>query len=104
MNTTAQGKDGKAVSTKELMTKEPDGTLEIPFRDISGSEGMAMGFRQSMLEVGPGEVLTGAGLGTDFIILKWEDKEIAVRGSELLKTWVATFDPENAARIPALPT
>jgi hypothetical protein len=91
----------KDFSTSEVLAKEP-GELTIPIRTIEETgEAIVLGFRQSMLTIGDiGSVEVGAGLGTDFIQLKWDGKTALVRGSELLKAWVATFAPEEAERFP----
>lgn len=88
-------------STETILAKDTIKLDGVPVRDIeNASEAIALGFRQSMLELGPGSVSTGAGLGTDWIILEWDGKTVVVRGSELLKAWVSTFAPEDAARFP----
>lgn len=91
-----------SASTSSLIDQEP-GALEVPIRELAedGAGGIALGFRQEMLGVeGMGSVCTGAGLGTDFIILEWKGRTAFVRGSELLKSWVSTFAPDDAAQFP----
>ncbi len=89
------------VTTYNLLDRTPD-RLDIPIRAINGAgEGIALGLRQEMLSMGDvGAVLTGTGLGSDAIILKWGDRQALVRGSELLRAWVSTFAPEDADRFP----
>lgn len=89
------------ISTVDLCAKKPTPLL-VPIREVGGDEGLVMGLRQEMLLIGDGQgsVCTGAGLGSDFIILNWGDRQAAFRGSELLKAWVATFDPKSAAKFP----
>lgn len=91
----------RSASSSSVVAKEP-AALRIPIREIDDIESLALGFRQEMLEMGDGmgDVSTGAGLGTDFIILKWGDRQAVVRGSELLRAWVETFAPEDAERFP----
>lgn len=91
----------KDFSTSDVIAKEP-GELTIPIRDeLETGECIVLGFRQSMLTIGDiGAVDIGAGLGTDFIQLTWDGRKAVVRGSELLKAWVATFAPEEAERFP----
>ena len=40
-----------------------------------------------------GSVSTGAGLGSDAIILHWRDRRAVIFGRDLFKAWVATFAP-----------
>ena len=75
--------------------------LTVPLRTLEPEQVMTLGFRQNMLEIEDrGSVATGAGLGTDFILLQWGKQYALVRGSELLKAWVKTFAPKDAARFP----
>lgn len=105
MKTTASH-GGETASTGSVVAKDPSGELTVPIRDeLSGVESIALGFRQSMFDVIDGDeeiggVSTGGGFGTDAIILRWGDRTALVRGSELLKAWVAEFDPEAAAQFP----
>lgn len=95
--------DGKSkASTTSLAIKPTDGELlNVPFRNVDEMEGIAGGFRQHMFSLGEeGSVATGAGWGTDFILLKWGEREIMVRGLDLLRVWVETFAPEDAKRFP----
>lgn len=96
---------GKSVRTGDVTKKAPAGTLAIPYRDVVEGESLVLGFRQEMISVGDpkkpdhGGVMCGAGCGTDFIILEWKGRSALVRGNELFKAWVATFDPESAKRM-----
>ena len=45
-------------------------------------------------------VSVGAGLGTDFIILQYGERTLVLRGSEMLKRWITSIDPEVGDRIP----
>lgn len=102
LETEAKVGKGKATSTKQVLAKErvPLTVPMIPLEDESG-ESLVLGFRSSMLTMSDkGGVATGSGLGTDFIILEWGDRRAVVRGSELLRAWVATFSPEEAANFP----
>lgn len=87
-------------STSDVLKKEPS-LLTIPVRELSSvSESIVCGFRQNMIECdGHGGVDVGAGLGTDFILLRWHGRSCLVRGTELLKAWVVTFATEDAERI-----
>jgi hypothetical protein len=88
-------------TTESVMTKEPSGALSVPVRTLEGVESIALGFRQEMATVGPYEIATGAGWGSDAIVLSGPDgRHAVVRGGEFLKAWVATFDAEDAARFP----
>ena len=102
MKTSVFTKDG-AASSESVCAKKTT-KLTIPIRDeLSDLEGVALGLRQEMFSVGEptcGSVTCGAGYGTDFIILEWNGRRAVVRGSELFKAWVKTFDPKNAARLP----
>jgi hypothetical protein len=96
---------GRSSSTSEVMRKPRSGDLTVPYAELEGVEGLATGFRQQMLgiEIGGeeiGNVATGAGLGNDFITLRWGDRMVIVRGIDLLRAWMATFDPEAAKRLP----
>jgi hypothetical protein len=97
--------DGEHASTGSVCDK-PTTPLTVPMRDsLSDMESLALGFRMEMLSLSDGgeekgAVLTGAGLGTNFIILQWGKRTAVVRGSEMLKAWVQTFAPEEAARLP----
>lgn len=90
----------KSISTKDVLKRKPK-KLEIPVRELKEvGESLVLGFRQEMLTAGDiGRVDTGTGLGTDFIILEWKSKKLLIRGGELLKSWVATFDPKGAKSI-----
>jgi hypothetical protein len=91
----------QSASTGSVIAKKPT-ALVIPIRELKGMESIALGFRMEMLSMGKdlGSVATGTGLGSDFINLKWRKREACIRGSELLKAWVQTFAPEDAARFP----
>lgn len=91
-------------TTESVLAKAPV-PLVVPLRELDGpADGIALGFRQEMLAMGErgkaGGVDTGSGLGTDFIILRWGEKQALVRGSELLRAWVKTFAPDAAALFP----
>lgn len=94
----------KSFSTADVIALEP-AKLLVPIREpISVEQSITLGFRQNMLEIGPGTVSVGAGLGTDFIELEWGDggdcPRAVLRGSEILKAWLETFAPDEAARFP----
>jgi len=96
--------DGEAASSDGACAKKPT-MLAVPIRDeLTGGESIALGYRQMLVSCGDkkeiGSVSTGAGLGTDFIILEWRGRNATIRGSELLKAWVATFAPEDAEAMP----
>lgn len=97
----ASTEGGGSKTTQDVLDKDSE-TLCVPIRTIDdNSEGIVMGFRQQMVDIeGLGGVATGAGLGTDFIQLQWGDRSAVIRGSDLLRTWVATFAPDDAARFP----
>ena len=92
------------VTSGDMRCKQRSGELPVPFAEITTMEHIATGFRQQMLELGndeiEGGVATGAGLGTDFITMQWGDKTAVVRGIDLLRAWVATFDPYVAKDFP----
>lgn len=95
---------GKSANTRDVMTRERTGDLPVPFAEVTTLESIATGFRAQMFELGDDEasggVATGAGFGTDFITLEWGERRAVVRGVDLLRAWVATFDPDMAARFP----
>jgi hypothetical protein len=104
MRTSISTTEGESDSTESVCRKETT-PLTVPIRDnLTQIESVALGLRQEMLSVGKkgelGSVTCGAGLGTDFIILEWKGRCAVMRGSELFKAWVATFDPKSAERMP----
>lgn len=103
LETSAQVGDGPVASTGTVVRKPETGTLEVAFRELEGAEGIAMGFRQQMFDLGGrGGVSTGAGMGTEFILLEWGEKQVMVRGLDLLRAWVAQIDPEAVKRFPGV--
>ena len=100
MNTTLKVGGGKAISTGTTLAK-PVRPLTVPVRELDADEVLTLGFRQEMLTMGEdGEVATGTGLGTDFILLRWGKKQLLVRGSELLRACVREIKPGAADRFP----
>lgn len=96
---------GPRVSSSDLRSRERAGVLPVPFAEVGDREGIALGFRQGMLELTAGDgtgggVTSGGGMGSDFIVLDWNGRMAYVRGIDLLRAWVASFDPEEAARFP----
>jgi hypothetical protein len=97
---------GEHATSASVAQRERTGALTVPYANISTAENIATGFRQDMfsLDNSKGEVIaevgSGAGWGSDFITLKWGEHQAAVRGVDLLRAWVHTFDPEGAKRIP----
>lgn len=89
--------NGKTLKTP---TAKVPSSLKVPIYTVEGAEGMRMGFRQEMLSIGEGSVATGTGLGTDYVLLTWGDRQAVLRGSEILRAWVKTFAPKDAARFP----
>jgi hypothetical protein len=102
--TASSGK--KKFTTADVLHKKRSGDLPIPFADIEVGESIVTGFRQTMFDLSDDDgnevatMATGSGYGTDFITMKWGDKYAVVRGVDLLRAWVATFDPEAAKAIP----
>lgn len=94
--------EGESVSANTVSMIEKGNTaLTVPIREIeNNAEGIALGFRQNMLDIGDGSVAVGAGCGTDWIELTWGDRSCVLRGSEILRCWVGTFSPEDASRFP----
>jgi hypothetical protein len=94
------------VTTDDVRTRSRTDTLRVPVADINTMESVACGFRQTMFEIhtddaqGYGGMDSGAGLGTDFIQMTWGDRRAVVRGIDLLRAWVQTFDPDAAKRLP----
>lgn len=86
----------------DLAHMQRDGELAVPFAELHDPrQSLLAGFRQSVLEAGPGKVLSGAGLGSDFILLQWGEREALVRYIDILRVWVETFDSGEAERLPA---
>jgi hypothetical protein len=105
MTTIKAETNGRRVTSREMLTKPRTGALSVPFADIDTLESIATGFRMEMFELTDdgkplGSVETGSGLGTDFITLNWGDRKAIVRGIDLLRAWVRTFDPDEAKRMP----
>ena len=75
--------------------------LKVPIRIIeSPAEGIVLGFRQEMVSTDHGGVSSGAGLGSDNIIVEWRDKTMLLRGSDLLAAWAAVVQPEDLINFP----
>jgi hypothetical protein len=97
--------EGQSASTADVLHKQRSGWVPLPYAEISGLELMVTGFRQSMLDLSEGDervgsVDVGAGLGSDFITLRWGERLALVRGIDLLRAWVQTIDAEGAKRLP----
>lgn len=97
-------KDGesKLLNTTDVTGLEPT-EMSFPVRDLEDPDlGLVLGLRQNMVDVEEidASVSVGAGLGTDFIILQYGERTLVVRGSEMLKRWITSFDPEVGDRIP----
>lgn len=99
---------GKTARTDSTLDKEVTVVLSVPAREIDTIESISLGFRQHMLDMkdrnGNGlDMGTGAGWGTDAIILNFKDegvdKQLLVRGSDIAIAWVNTFDPETAGKM-----
>ncbi len=88
-------------TTADVLAKVPT-ALVVPLRVLANAqESIVCGFRMSMLTMGDvGEVMTGTGLGSDFIHLKWGEHQAVVRGSELLRAFVQQVAPKDAERFP----
>lgn len=105
MTTAAKVGKGPLRTTDGVLGKEPVVTVDVPIKDIEDVEGIALGFRQEMFNLSDddkvlGGMATGAGWGTDVILLEWGKKKAVVSGRSLLKAWVATFAPKDAERMP----
>lgn len=87
----AEGKGGGIVAVAEI--------AGVPLYEEGG---VVFRLRQSMLDIGNdlGSVTCGAGLGGDFIELSWKGRTSVLYGRDLLKAWVATFEPDAAEHIP----
>jgi hypothetical protein len=89
-----------------MLGKQRTSDLAVPYAYISTVESIACGFRAQMFDLEGddgsviGSVQTGTGMGTDFITLNWGEHKAVVRGIDLLRAWVATFDPDGAAQMP----
>lgn len=100
MNVTVKSGNKKIVTTATTLAK-PVRPLTIPVREIGEEELLTLGFRAGMLTMGKdGDVTTGTGLGSDFIVLRWGKKHLLVRGSELLRAWVRQIKAEAADQFP----
>jgi hypothetical protein len=102
-NRRAQEARVEAVTSSNKRKGKP-GKLTMPILEFeSGSDPMLL--RSEMLSLSEdnkviGGVDTGTGLGSDVIRLYWRDRVAVLQGHTLLKTWVATFDPKAAKRMP----
>lgn len=102
MRTTAKVGTGPRHDTEGVLSKPVDLEILVPIKDLDGdsAEGIALGFRQEMFAIRDskdkviGSVNTGAGYGTDAIILEWEERSVVISGRSILANWVATFDAE----------
>lgn len=88
-------------STSSIVAGAPE-EMSLPVRHLQPLQGLALGFRQSMVEVEEidASVSTTAGLGTDFIIVTYDERTMFLRGSELLKRYVTSIDPKVGDNIP----
>jgi len=80
-------------------------TITVPMAEYTkGSDPLLL--RQEMLSLSDksgktiGGVDTTTGLGGDTIRLYWRDRVAMVRGRDLLKMWVMSFDPDEAKDLP----
>lgn len=86
----------RTVSHADIEARDPTGHLSVPFREIDGLDNLALGLRMGMLDVGNlGGVSTGGGCGSDYIILEWRGRHLLIRGSDLLRSWVATWADDD---------
>jgi hypothetical protein len=96
----------RRVTHRDMLTHKSDGRLPVPFANIDTMESIACGFRmelgQILTESGEvvAEIHTGTELGNDFIHLKMGERQAIVRGLDLLRMWVKTFDPEATENWP----
>jgi hypothetical protein len=100
--TASRGK-GESCDARDV----PSTPVVIPVHDnISTMQSIGLGFRMQMLSIGEemtperGSVATGTGLGSDAIQLEWRGRKAVVFGRDLFKAWVATFAPDDVARMP----
>jgi len=101
---TRKGEDRKGMKTADATGLEPT-EMSLPVRDLKDPDlSIVLGLRQEMVGVEEidASVSCGAGLGTDFIILQYGERTLLIRGSELLKRWITSIDPEVGDRIPGL--
>lgn len=91
---------GGKTMTQDRVLERAVRPLTVPARVLLENELLVLGFRMEMLTVGDGSVSTGTGLGTDFIILEWKGRRLLLRGSELLRAFVAEVDPKAALQFP----
>lgn len=105
--------EGASITTRASGIKEKKGrrhALKVPVRDEVGyKEALECGFQQEMCSFSDdkgvvGTVSSGAGLGSDSILLKWGRGDTVrfcvIRGRDLFKAWIERFDPESASRLP----
>jgi hypothetical protein len=100
---------GERRTTRQMYHAERSGDLAVPFVNIDTLESITLGFRADMFTLGDpdtrgGSVATGSGMGTDFIMLEWNDgrqkHKAMLRGLDVLRAWVATVDPEAVKGFP----
>ena len=104
MNRTMQGHamvgNERVASNREIEARAPS-RLDFPVRELREHESLVLGLRMNMVKMGDvGRVDSGGGCGTDYIILEWKGRSLLLRGSELLRAWVAAFASEDADRFP----
>lgn len=93
-------KHGRVIAREEL---------PIP---LYTEEGITFRLHQNIIELHDGdgnqvaEVSGGAGLGSDHIHMEWkgdgEKHQATFHLRDVLKSWVATFDPEGAKKLPSI--
>ena len=89
---------------KKKKTGAPKTTRSTLMVPVTEYEQRPMILGMEMLSVGDkddearGSVVTGSGLGSDSILLEWRGRGAIVRGSDLLKAWMATWAPEDDAK------
>jgi hypothetical protein len=98
---------GPVHTTESVLQQAPETTIALPIKDLAADgRSIALGYRQEMFSLSDGNkvkgsVSTGAGCGTDAIFLQWGDRQAVLKGRDLLRLWVAPFNPHDAKRMPS---
>jgi hypothetical protein len=106
MTTTARSGDGPLHTTDSTLDKPSNNAVNVPVKEIDNVEAISLGYRQEVFSledddnVTVGSMCTGAGYGTDAILLQWGDRLATIKGRDLLRAWVTTFAPDEAERVP----
>lgn len=90
---TAASDGERTYSQRTVKSKPITGTLAIPYREVEPIENAALGFRMEFWELQEdgGEHLaratSGAGCGSEWVVVELRGKSIAIRSTDILLAW-----------------